>query len=144
MNTNEVYKTASEYNKAVQQWVWQYHMYTNMMWMHSMMPFLLNNTMSICRPANISTPGSTATQNTTTNSQNQGVRHRVTPIVPPPINQGVEFRVPPLWKRVVAEFIDFILLFLIKLGVTLLTVEYVGGIEFERYDIEMLFDENLD
>ena len=39
---------------------------------------------------------------------------------------GHEFIVPPLWKRIAAEFIDFFFLFMIKLGITLLTVEYVG------------------
>ena len=39
---------------------------------------------------------------------------------------GREYRIPSLWKRVLAEFIDFLLLFMVKLAVTILTVEYVG------------------
>lgn len=144
-NNNTAYKTASEYNQAVQQWVWQYNMYTNMMWMQSVMPFMFCNMMPSSTSSN-NMPGSAVPPN---HSQNQGagqpvVQQTVPQPAPTVNNQGIEFRVPPLWKRVAAEFIDFILLFLIKLGVTLLTVEYVGGIDIERYDIELLFNQNID
>ena len=39
---------------------------------------------------------------------------------------GQLLQIPPVWKRVTAEFVDFFVLFLIKLAVTILTVEYVG------------------
>ena len=40
---------------------------------------------------------------------------------------SVVFRIPSLWKRVLAEFIDFVILFIIKLGVTMLAVEHLGS-----------------
>jgi len=44
-----------------------------------------------------------------------------------------EFRVAPLWKRFVAEAIDFIILFLLKLAVTFVAVDW-----FELLDIDSL------
>lgn len=36
---------------------------------------------------------------------------------------GVEYVIPPLWKRLIAEAIDFLLLFVIKLAVTFAAVD---------------------
>lgn len=36
---------------------------------------------------------------------------------------GVEYRIPPLWKRFIAEFLDFLILFFLKLGVTFVAVD---------------------
>jgi len=44
-----------------------------------------------------------------------------------------EFRIAPLWKRCVAEGIDFLILFLLKLAVTFVAVDY-----FELLDIDSL------
>ena len=41
---------------------------------------------------------------------------------------GHNFLVPALWKRLAAEFIDFFFLFMIKLGIVLLTVDYFGAL----------------
>ena len=69
VNSSMAYTSALEYNKAVQQWVWQYHMYTNMMWMHSMMPLMFSNTVSANRVANTTVTGPASNQ--TPNIQNQ-------------------------------------------------------------------------
>jgi len=139
--TKTTYKSATEYNKAVQQWVWQWQMCANMMCFNMMFPMYAMSSM----------PGTTAgvvpptTQSSTvTNTAQPPAQPRAAAPVAAQANRGQEFTIPPLWKRVIAEFIDFILLFLIKLGVTLLTVEYVGGIDIERYDIELLFSQNID
>lgn len=36
---------------------------------------------------------------------------------------GYEYIIPPLYKRLVAEFIDFLLLFILKLVVTFIAVD---------------------
>jgi len=46
-----------------------------------------------------------------------------------------EFTVPPIWKRLVAEIIDFFFLFLLKLLVTFAAVDMLSIIDLERYDL---------
>ncbi|KAK7068231.1 RDD [Halocaridina rubra] len=51
--------------------------------------------------------------------------------------RGVEYVIPPLWKRLVAETIDFLLLFAIKLAVTFAAVDAFDLLsDVEKYDFE--------
>ena len=43
-----------------------------------------------------------------------------------------EFTIPPIWKRVVAEVIDFFFLFLLKLIVTFAAVDMLSIIDLDR------------
>ncbi|XP_077292479.1 protein FAM8A1 isoform X2 [Arctopsyche grandis] len=45
-------------------------------------------------------------------------------------NGGMEFVVPPLWKRFVAEFLDFFFLFITKVFFTFIAVDYLDLIVF--------------
>lgn len=38
---------------------------------------------------------------------------------------GVEYQIPNPWKRLAAEFIDFMILFVLKLFLTLVVVDYI-------------------
>ncbi|XP_044256350.1 protein FAM8A1 [Tribolium madens] len=60
-------------------------------------------------------------------------RNPNTPVFQPGIH---EFVIPPLWKRIVAEFLDFLILLLIKMVVTFVIIEcfYVLSIENYRFD----------
>jgi uncharacterized RDD family membrane protein YckC len=58
--------------------------------------------------------------------------------------RGQEYTIPEVWRRVVAEFIDFFLLFTMKLGVSLFALDYVGMVDIERYDIENLLTNDWD
>ena len=49
-----------------------------------------------------------------------------------------EFTVPPIWKRLVAEIIDFFFLFLLKLLVTFAAVDMLSIIDLERYDDDFM------
>jgi len=49
-----------------------------------------------------------------------------------------EFTIPPIWKRVVAEVIDFFFLFLLKLIVTFAAVDMLSIIDLDRYDMSFL------
>ncbi|KAK8721886.1 hypothetical protein OTU49_012619, partial [Cherax quadricarinatus] len=52
---------------------------------------------------------------------------------------GVEYTIPPLWKRLIAEVIDFLLLFAIKLAVTFAAVDAFDLLsDIEKYDFENL------
>ena len=44
-----------------------------------------------------------------------------------------EFKIAPLWKRFVAESIDFILLFLLKLAITFIAVDWFELLDLDRY-----------
>lgn len=37
---------------------------------------------------------------------------------------GVEYTIPPFWKRFIAELVDFILLFIMKLAISLIAVDF--------------------
>ena len=43
-----------------------------------------------------------------------------------------EFRIPPLWKRASAEIVDFSILFLLKVFVTFIAVDYFELLDLDR------------
>jgi len=49
-----------------------------------------------------------------------------------------EFKIASLWKRFAAEAIDFVILFILKLVVTLVAVDYFGLLDMSKYDRSML------
>ncbi|XP_068916380.1 protein FAM8A1 isoform X1 [Tenebrio molitor] len=53
-----------------------------------------------------------------------------------------EFVIPPLWKRIVAEFLDFLILLLIKMVVTFIIIESFYVVSIENYRFES-FRKNL-
>ncbi|XP_058801767.1 protein FAM8A1 isoform X2 [Phymastichus coffea] len=72
-----------------------------------------------------------------------GVRQRranepVTNQMQEPGVTGITYRIPPIWKRFVAEFIDSMLLFLLKLSITFIAVDIFDFIDIERYYFDML------
>ncbi|XP_073991497.1 protein FAM8A1 [Rhodnius prolixus] len=48
---------------------------------------------------------------------------------------GIECRIPPFWKRIVAEFIDFLILFFLKLGVTYVAIDFFDIIDLDKFYI---------
>ncbi|XP_069704194.1 protein FAM8A1 [Periplaneta americana] len=52
--------------------------------------------------------------------------------------EGIEYRVPPLWKRFIAEFLDFLILFFLKLAVTFVAVDFFDFIDLDKYDLDVL------
>ncbi|XP_046618127.1 protein FAM8A1 isoform X1 [Neodiprion virginianus] len=73
---------------------------------------------------------------------NEGLRLRrpqdTAGIPRPPGAEGFEYRIPPLWKRFFAEFIDFMVLFFLKLSITFIAVDFFDFIDIERYDLDMI------
>ncbi|XP_041975595.1 protein FAM8A1 [Aricia agestis] len=51
---------------------------------------------------------------------------------------GYEYIIPPLYKRLVAEFIDFLLLFILKLVVTFVAVDVFEIIDLDKFDFYKL------
>ncbi|CAG4954083.1 protein FAM8A1 [Colias croceus] len=70
---------------------------------------------------------------------------------PPPLSPaeliqrhgGYEYLIPQLYKRLFAEFIDFMLLFILKLIVTFVAVDMFDIIDLEKFDLYK-FSENYD
>lgn len=46
---------------------------------------------------------------------------------------GIEYRIPPLWKRFAAEFLDFLILLLLKLTVTFVVADSFHFIKLDKY-----------
>lgn len=57
------------------------------------------------------------------------------PRVPREVIEGVECRIPSFWKRIVAEFIDFLILFLVKIAVTYIAVDFLHFVEVDTFDL---------
>merc|ERR1719471_77291 len=50
------------------------------------------------------------------------------------------FVVPPIWKRIVAEVLDFMILFVLKVMITFIAVDAFDLIDLEHYDLPVAFD----
>lgn len=76
----------------------------------------------------------------------QETQPQAEPIVPAEViarHGGYEYVIPPLHKRLFAEFIDFILLFILKLIVTFIAVDMFELIDLEKFDFYK-FSEHYD
>ncbi|XP_013395742.1 protein FAM8A1-like [Lingula anatina] len=51
---------------------------------------------------------------------------------------GEVYTIPQLWKRVTAEFLDFVLLFMMKITLTLMVAEQFKLSNYPKYDLESL------
>merc|ERR1719300_2244123 len=50
------------------------------------------------------------------------------------------FVIPPMWKRIVAEVLDFMILFVLKGMITFIAVDAFDLIDLEHYDLPVAFD----
>ncbi|KMQ93134.1 protein fam8a1-like protein [Lasius niger] len=75
-----------------------------------------------------------------TDRQNEEVRQRrpqeqaAGPFQPPGA-EGYEYRIPPIWKRFAAEFIDSTMLFLLKFSITFIAIDVFDFIDIEDLDV---------
>ena len=58
-----------------------------------------------------------------------------------PVAQSLEYTMPSLYRRMIAELIDFVLLFVIKLGATLFIIEYLGVGDPSSFILKFLIEE---
>nr|XP_022310141.1 protein FAM8A1-like [Crassostrea virginica] len=119
------YKNLREYTDQLHIWLYQYRMWNSMQSISTMFPLMLNH----CASPQLSFPHqSTASHNTTTgarpvpnntrrSAQNNGAQNQ---------RIGTVYSLPPLWKRVAAEIIDFIVLFYLKIMMTVLVLRHMG------------------
>ncbi|XP_392534.3 protein FAM8A1 [Apis mellifera] len=59
----------------------------------------------------------------------------VGPPFQPPGAEGFEYRIPPIWKRFAAEFIDSTMLFLLKFSITFFAIDVFDFIDIDDLDL---------
>lgn len=121
------YRNLREYTDQLHLWLYQYRMWNSMQSFSTMFPLMLNhctgpqlsfphnnNNNTVTNNATTAPDSTTASNNTrrTTQFQNQRV--------------GSLYSLPPLWKRVAAEIIDFVVLFYLKIMMTVLVLRHMG------------------
>ncbi|KAB7493834.1 Protein FAM8A1 [Armadillidium nasatum] len=151
------YKTVNDYAEALRSWMIQVY---QIQCLHSSFPFFLANlqAQSSLNEATVRSLGTTPNSPSSATSATATV-NTATPRVaaqPPQRNiqnrfqnaaqqrqeaqmQGIEYTIPSFWKRFLAEMIDFLLLFVIKLGITYIAVDAFDLLEdIDKYDLETL------
>jgi len=131
--------TAAEYSESVRQWLvqayqWQAITYSFPSYLAYQASLQQQNTQAAVTTS--SSSGPTATQRGTEQQRNEQTPPPRTPNESQ--NEWHEFSIPPLWKRIVAEIIDFFILFILKLVVTYIAVDWFNLIDVDRYDISFL------
>jgi len=148
MASEETIMTAAEYSESVYQWLqqayqWQalavgfptYMAYQSALQQQSTNTLVNNNSsQASVNPNNVSTANSQQPNQATQAHPGAATRRIQTPS--PPVWR--EFRIPPLWKRASAEIIDFSILFLLKVAVTFVAVDYFELLDLDRYDKALL------
>ncbi|CAD5118662.1 DgyrCDS7349 [Dimorphilus gyrociliatus] len=122
---DEKFETMTEYATALQKWMVQYS------------AWCMFQSIALAPNTNTSNREQKAT------SQSQTQPNQSQPEQPPTIQER-EFLVPSLWKRVTAEFIDFLLLFIVKLTVTMYIVEQLELVNLDNLDLDTILNDKLD
>ncbi|GLH13386.1 hypothetical protein R5R35_007427 [Gryllus longicercus] len=143
------YKTSAEYFDALEKWmqtVYVWHCFA------VSFPYLLMTNQCFPAPPGQSAPNNVAGNRNTfqfpqpanqfgfTAPGGEALRNRQAHGQAPqqPVNNGVEYQIPPIWKRFVAEFLDFLILFFVKLAVTFIAVDVFNIIDLDKYDLDLL------
>uniref|UniRef100_A0A1B6LKG6 RDD domain-containing protein n=1 Tax=Graphocephala atropunctata TaxID=36148 RepID=A0A1B6LKG6_9HEMI len=64
--------------------------------------------------------------------QNVGLQNRTTNL------HGIQCKIPALWKRLLAEFLDFLILFILKLAVTWIAIDFFEIVDLTKLDLDRL------
>ncbi|XP_046382699.1 protein FAM8A1 isoform X2 [Ischnura elegans] len=115
------YENTAEYINALEKWLQEAYMWQCV---SAWFPYML---MSHQLSASSSRDGNNVGFHNTATS---GIRRQE--------DQGVIYKIPPLWKRFVAEFLDFLLLFSAKLLITIVAVDFLDVIDLDKYDLDHL------
>ncbi|XP_063976844.1 protein FAM8A1 [Diachasmimorpha longicaudata] len=96
---------------------------------NNFLPQLSPNTRAPASPS-----GPSVTENDSTRLR--GSRDsRPGPVLTP---EGIEYRIPPIWKRIVAELIDSVMLFVLKLMITFIALDIFATMNVESYNLDLL------
>ncbi|XP_054268513.1 protein FAM8A1-like [Macrosteles quadrilineatus] len=70
-----------------------------------------------------------------TGRNNAGFQQQQTRVT---FSHGIECKIPALWKRLLAEFLDFLILFILKLAVTWIAIDFFEIIDLAKFDLDSL------
>ncbi|XP_067011205.2 protein FAM8A1 [Anabrus simplex] len=143
------YQSSSEYFEALEKWMQTVYMWQSVM---ASFPYLLMSNQCLPTVASTSfvnnTPGSAfafaSPFHPVPPGGIDGLRSRrpqtrsFRQAAPVNTAEGIEYRIPPIWKRFVAEFLDFLILFFVKLAVTFVAVDFFDVIDLDKYDLDLL------
>merc|ERR1711862_753718 len=132
--------TAAEYSESVRQWLVQAYQ-----WQAITYPFPSYLAYQASLQQQNTQAGAVTTSTASASATQAASAVAAVPAVPeqrneqqPPEIEWHEYSIPPLWKRIVAEIIDFFILFILKLVVTYIAVDWFSLIDVDRYDISFL------
>ncbi|KAL4238839.1 RDD [Mactra antiquata] len=121
------YKNIREYAQVLNCWMLQYRM---MSAFSSMQYHMLHSVQQNFNHMNTAHAQPSSNMGTGTDASRNGSSPRNTN------TEGTQYRVPMLWRRVVAEFLDFVLLFYTKILVTVAVLKQLGYMEDNFIDLE--------
>lgn len=135
----------SEYFKKLEKWLHEAYAWQTVA---AMFPYYIMSGQILNPPSGIS-PFSTqiptipTTQQLiigTNDQQNDPLRQRrahepIGPPFQPPGAEGFEYRIPPIWKRFAAEFIDSAMLFVLKLSIVFIALDVINFIDINELDL---------
>ena len=122
------YKTSAEYCQALNQWMLQCYYWQCFQQISLPMATLQQATIT----ASNGTPaGGVRFPNLTTD---EAARRAA-------VENGRVYMLPKIWKRCAAEFIDFLLLLVLKVVVTYIAIDYFDLVDLAKYEINLLEEE---
>ncbi|XP_018014325.1 protein FAM8A1 isoform X2 [Hyalella azteca] len=126
------YKTSEEYVIALREWLSQMY---QIQCLHAGFPYFLAAAMQKQhQQPGMPIHGSTLTSSPVAGATSSSAQNTS----PQRVERGREYLVPSLWKRFLAESIDFMLLFTIKLVITYLAIDFLDLFDMENYNLETL------
>jgi len=128
----------SRYFKKLEEWLQEAYAWQSVA---AMFPYYMMSGQSVTNPTFASTlfqPNQVPTSSNV-ERQNETVRQRrpqeqAGPFQPPGTD-GYEYRIPPIWKRLAAEFIDSSMLFLLKFSITFMAIDVFDFIDIDDLDL---------
>ncbi|KAL0268724.1 UNVERIFIED_CONTAM: hypothetical protein PYX00_010550 [Menopon gallinae] len=126
-----------EYFQRLEQWLNDVRSYTFSCYFCNGLPYSMMSQPTTCPPNGTFSQPTNFVPPAPPLNQDIGMFVYPRPQQPQPVQeQGMEYKIPPLWKRFAAEFVDFILLFLMKLAITFIAVDFFDFVDLD--DIEIL------
>lgn len=134
----KVYSTPEEYFRALEKWLQEAYMWQSVT---ASFPYYLACSQYMNQASGTSNNNTSQNQpgftfpGQPTRTQPQNTRQTPAPAQAVPAN-GIECKIPAIWKRLAAEFLDFLILFVLKLAVTFMAIDFFEIIDLEKFDVD--------
>ncbi|KAF2367440.1 RDD protein [Trinorchestia longiramus] len=135
------YKTSEEYVAALRGWLSHHY---QVQCLNAGFPYFIAAAMQRQQPSQPSSQSTASSAGAASHTAHpaSAAATQSTTASPPPAERGREYLIPSLWKRFLAETIDFMLLFTIKLAITYLAIDFLDLLfpfsDMENYNLETL------